>query len=104
MKMHSPGHSSADSMTASSWPSGISASLRRPGVALRRGEDLVAFLHVRQPVVEQREHVGGDLFAETVAGAEILIDPDLHGGLLLARSGYRDGGAVLRALYTAKPV
>ena len=25
MKMHSPGHSSADSMTASSWPSGMSA-------------------------------------------------------------------------------
>ncbi len=30
MKMHSPGHSSADSMTASSWPSGISASPSAP--------------------------------------------------------------------------
>src|SRR5215471_141693 len=45
-------------------------------------EDLVAFLHVGETVVEQREHVGSDLFAEAVAGAEVLVDPDLHGGVL----------------------
>src|SRR5262249_16148891 len=45
-------------------------------------EDLVTFLHVGETVVEQREHVGSDLFAEAVAGAEVLVDPDLHGGVL----------------------
>ena len=47
-------------------------------VALGRRVDLAAFLHVGEPVVEQSEDVRGDLFTETVAGAEILIDPDLH--------------------------
>ena len=79
MKMHSPGHSSADSMTASSWPSGTSARPSAPwALPLAVGEDLVAFLHVGEAVVEQGEDVGGDLFAEPVAGAEILVDPDLH--------------------------
>jgi hypothetical protein len=41
-------------------------------------EHLVALLHVREPVIEQREHVGGDFLAQTVAGAEVLVDPDLH--------------------------
>ena len=31
-----------------------------------------------QTVVEQGEDIGGDLFAQPVAGAEILVDPDLH--------------------------
>ena len=48
------------------------------GIALGLRENLVAFHHVREAVVEQGEHVGGDLFAQPVAGAEILIDPDLH--------------------------
>ena len=48
-------------------------------VALGGGEDLGALLDVGQAVVEQREHVGRDLFAETIASAEILVDPDLHG-------------------------
>lgn len=48
------------------------------GVALCSGVDLVAFLHVGEAVVEQREHVGCDLLAQAVTGAEILIDPDLH--------------------------
>src|SRR5688500_16971065 len=47
--------------------------------ATRVAEDLLALLDVGEPVVEQGEHVGGDLLAEAVAGAEILIDPDLHG-------------------------
>src|SRR5690606_1056351 len=46
--------------------------------AARIGEHLAALLHVRQAVVEEGEHVGGDLFAETVTRAEILVDPDLH--------------------------
>src|SRR6516165_5426558 len=50
------------------------------GVPLSRGEDFAAFLHVGQTVVQQREHVGADLFAQPVTGAEILIDPDLHPG------------------------
>src|SRR5579871_2375983 len=43
---------------------------RHVGQALgptRVREDLVTLLDVRQPVVEQREHVGGDLLAEPVA-------------------------------------
>jgi hypothetical protein len=42
------------------------------------GEHLAALLHVGEPVVEEGEHVRCDLFTETVARAEILIDPDLH--------------------------
>ena len=75
MKMHSPGHSSADSTTASSMPSGhVGEALG----ATRVAEDLVAFLDVGETVVEQREHGGRDLLAEAVTGAEILVDPDLH--------------------------
>ena len=75
MKMHSPGHSSADSMVASSWPGGHHGEALGPtGV----GEDLVAFLDVGEAVVEEGEHVRGDLFAQAVARAEILVDPDLH--------------------------
>ena len=55
-----------------------SQSLGTLGVALLLGEDGVALPDVRQPVVEKDEHVWGDLFTQTVAGAEILIDPNLH--------------------------
>ena len=75
MKMHSPGHSSADSMVASSWPVGHD---REAFGATRVGEDLVAFFDVGEAVVEEREHIGCDLFAQAVAGAEVLIYPDLH--------------------------
>ena len=75
MKMHSPGHSSADSIDGLLLPGGdVGQALG----AARVGEDLAAFLHVGQAVVEEGEDVGGDLFAEAVAGAEILVDPDLH--------------------------
>ena len=47
-------------------------------VALRRGVHRGALLDVGQPVVEQGEHVRADLLAEPVAGAEVLVDPDLH--------------------------
>ena len=80
MKMHSPGHSSADSITASSWPSGISAMPAAPlRVALGLREDLAVLDHVGQAIVEEGEHVRGDLLAETVTRAEILVYPDLHG-------------------------
>ena len=45
-----------------------------PGFVL----DRVALFHVGEPVVEQGEDRRGDLLTETVAGAQILIDPDLH--------------------------
>src|SRR3954470_7457773 len=48
------------------------------GGAARVREHLLALLDVGQAIVEQGEHVRGDLFAESVAGAEILVDPDLH--------------------------
>lgn len=41
-------------------------------------EDLVAVLDVGQAIVEECEDVGSDLLAETVAGAQILVNPDLH--------------------------
>ena len=47
-------------------------------VALGLGKNLVALHDIRQSVVEQGEDVGGDLLAEAVAGAQILVDPDLH--------------------------
>ncbi len=75
MKMHSPGHSSDASTTASSSSAGTAAI---PAGAARLVLDVGTFLHVGQPVVEQGEHRGRDLLAETVAGAEILVDPDLH--------------------------
>jgi hypothetical protein len=48
------------------------------GRAARVREHLVPLLDVGEAIVEQGEHVRGDLFAESVAGAEILVDPDLH--------------------------
>jgi hypothetical protein len=47
-------------------------------VALCLGENLVALDDIREAVVQQREDVGCDFLAQTVTGAEILIDPDLH--------------------------
>ncbi len=75
MKMHSPGHSSDASTTASSRSSGTSAiPAEPPGSFLMR----VAFLHVGETVVEEGEDRRSDLFTEPVTGAQILIDPDLH--------------------------
>ena len=48
------------------------------GGAARLVLDVVALLHVGEPVVEQGEHGRRDLLAQAVARAEILIDPDLH--------------------------
>jgi hypothetical protein len=52
--------------------------VRETGCATRIGEHLGALLDVGEAIVEQRENVGGDLLTESVARAEILIDPDLH--------------------------
>src|SRR5207237_2299910 len=42
-----------------------------------------AVLHIGEAVVEQGEHVGTELLAQAVAGAEVLVDPDLHGHRLV---------------------
>ena len=74
-------------------------------VALRLGEDLAALDHIGEAVVEQREHIGCDLLAQPIAGAQILVDPDLHVSLqLLVRAtahGYAD---VCLRVYTAEYV
>ena len=77
-------------------PGGLDDRLLLPGGdrgdgfgATRVAEDLVAVLDVGQAVVEEREDVGGDLLAQTVARAEILIDPDLHVGVALPAGGFR---------------
>ena len=62
------------------------------GRATRIGEDLVALLDVGQAIVEQGEHVRGDLLAESVSGAEILIDPDLHVPVHLVGKGSGEKG------------
>ena len=59
----------------------VGEAFRALGIALGGGEHLVAFDDVGEAVVEQGEDVGCDLFAKTVAGAEILVDPDLHVGV-----------------------
>src|SRR5262249_21944059 len=59
-------------------------------------EDLVTLFDVREAVVEQGEHGRRNLFAEPVACAEILIDPDLHRcafASLCARPPATTGGA-----------
>jgi hypothetical protein len=45
-------------------------------------EDLVALLDVSETVVQQDEHVGGDLLAEPISGAKVLVDPYLHAIIL----------------------
>ena len=41
-------------------------------------ENRVAFPDVGEAIIEKSEDIGGNLFAETVSGAKILIDPNLH--------------------------
>jgi len=72
MKMHSPGHSSEASVTASSIPAGTTAMPSAPRARSSRPR----LFHVGQAVVEQGEHVGADLFAETVSGAQVLVNPN----------------------------
>ena len=75
MKMHSPGHSSEASTTASSRSAGTAAMPAEPPGSFMHG---AVFLHVGEAVVEKGEHGRRDLLAQAVARAEILVDPDLH--------------------------
>ena len=80
------------------------------GVALGSGEDLVPFAHIGEAIVQQHEDVGGDLLAQPVTRAEVLVDPYLHGysGRSLTQGVYPRGaptqaggrimGAVLREI------
>ena len=75
MKMHSPGHSSEASTTASSRSLGHGG---HAGRSARLVLDRVVFLHVGETVVQKGEHGRRDLLAQPIACAEILVDPDLH--------------------------
>src|SRR5439155_25658521 len=57
------------------------------------GVDVRAVLDIRETVVEEDEDVRADLLAQAVTGAEILVDPDLHGGHFLAGGKGECGGA-----------
>ena len=48
-------------------------------VPFRCGENLLALAHIGESVIEEDEDIGSNLFANSISGAEILIDPDLHG-------------------------
>ncbi len=71
---------------------------RALGVTLRRGEDLGAFAYVGEAVVQHDEDIGGDLFAEAVTRAEVLIDPNLHG--LNCSNGGADADCYRPGAYT----
>lgn len=45
---------------------------------LLRPEGRRRLLHVEQTVVEGKEDLGRELFAQAVTGAEILVNPNLH--------------------------
>ena len=71
--MHSPGHSFAASITSSRRWAGTST--RLPGRELQLA---VAVLDVRQAVDVELEDLRRVLHAEPVAGAQVLVDPDLQ--------------------------
>src|SRR5271165_5250447 len=58
---------------------------RHAGRAARLVLHVCVFLDVGKAVVEQGEDCRGDLLAETVSRAEILVDPDLHSSPFLTR-------------------
>jgi hypothetical protein len=47
-------------------------------VSLGSCVDRLTFTNIGESVVEEHENIRGNLFAESVARTEILIDPDLH--------------------------
>ncbi len=76
MKMHSPGHSSA------AWITSPRCRSRHPRQAARPTgivEHLAALGDIRDAVLELHEHVGTVVDAQTVTGAQVLVDPDTHG-------------------------
>jgi len=48
------------------------------GVSLGRRVDRAICLDIGEAVVKQDEYVGGDLLAQAITRAEILINPDSH--------------------------
>ena len=77
--MHSPGHTSAACTTA--WRARLGTHARLPDAA-GIVERLAGLGDVGDPVLELHEHVGTVVDAETVAGAQVLVDPHAHGGHL----------------------
>ena len=75
MKMHSPGHSSAASLTASFRSLGTRAMPAAPPGSLRTRS---LYIHVGQVVIEHRKDSQRDLCANAITGAQILVDPHLH--------------------------
>mgnify|MGYP003337189203 CR=1 FL=1 len=47
------------------------------GLELRGAPDLLGITERFQTVIEQRKHRGANLFAQPVAGTQILVNPDL---------------------------
>ena len=78
MKMHSPGHTSAALITSCD-VAGAGTQARLPELPGSLS-DLAVLDHVRDAVLELHEHVVAVVDAEAVAGAEVLVDPDTHGG------------------------
>jgi hypothetical protein len=52
-------------------------------LAARAALDVIAVFDVGQAIVKQREHGWSDFLTESITGAEILINPDLHCGAFL---------------------
>ena len=75
MKMHSPGQSTAASMTAC-WLR--SAHPRQAARAARVVQRPAVLGDVGDAVLELHEHVGAVVDAQPVAGAQVLIDPHPH--------------------------
>ena len=50
------------------------------GVAFGFSENFVAFAHIGESVIEKCENVWCNFFSESIASAEVLIDPYLHLG------------------------
>ena len=76
MKMHSPGQASAAWMADWTWRRARGRGTGAAGV-VERGPGL---LDVGDAVLELGEDVGTVVDAQPVAGAEVLVDPDPHGG------------------------
>ena len=76
MKMHSPGQSSAASITRWCSRPGTLGQAAGPSGIVERVADLG---HVGDAVLELDEHVGAVVHAQAVAGAQVLVDPHPHG-------------------------
>ncbi len=96
MKMHSPGHSSADSITRSKSTvgnSGHSLDTTRMGFPVEQfllAEVGGIFLDVVQTIILTEEHIGSDLGTKAIARTKILINPyfDHYGHLISLPGGY----------------